>query len=96
MPASAGPDGQGPALFVDSVTGRHVAPDPQSILDRRGLQFRHDYGWVYDAVADPKTFSMAGANGRFSLYGLGEKSMRSAASGVKQLETAVRHQIQQK
>jgi hypothetical protein len=33
-------------VFVDAITGRHGAPDPGSLLQRRCLTFDKNYGWT--------------------------------------------------
>lgn len=81
-------------VFVDCVTGRHEASDPRELLDRRALYYRKEYGWTYDALADPKGFSLAGANGRFSLFALGDQCVKTAGTCAKQVESAIWEQLQ--
>mmetsp|Transcript_8593 Transcript_8593/g.23088 ORF Transcript_8593/g.23088 Transcript_8593/m.23088 type:complete len:105 (+) Transcript_8593:201-515(+) len=54
-------------VYVDAVAGRHATTDVGLLLDRRGLVWRKDFGWTYDAWVDRNEYSLSGANGRFSL-----------------------------
>lgn len=51
---------------VDAIAGRHVASDPQQLLQRRRLVFSRAHGWQYDVwVDDAGKHALAGANSRW-------------------------------
>uniref|UniRef100_A0A7S0R507 Uncharacterized protein n=1 Tax=Chlamydomonas leiostraca TaxID=1034604 RepID=A0A7S0R507_9CHLO len=85
------------AVFVDCVSGKHASTDPQLLCDKRRLMWRPQYGWVYDAwVSKPEEFSLAGANGRFSLpaiAGAVASTAKAAAQHIQHL--AGQHLTQQ-
>lgn len=55
---------QGP-VFVDAISGQHISPDAQSLLQQRKLTCSKDFGWQYDVwIDDPLKYALSGANSR--------------------------------
>uniref|UniRef100_A0A383WBE9 Uncharacterized protein n=1 Tax=Tetradesmus obliquus TaxID=3088 RepID=A0A383WBE9_TETOB len=78
-------------VFVDAITGRHGAPDPDSLLQRRCLTFDKNYGWTYDVwVDDVGRCALSGAHSRFSVPAIGQRIVGMLADA----STAAAQQLQ--